>query len=144
VRYTPEPAKVINASYRFTRATDTLAGVNQIDVSGQWPVSAGWYAVGRYNYSFLDGRLLDGLAGFERNAGCWIFRAVVQRVQAAQQVSSTGFFFQLEFNGVGQIGTSDVVQLLTRNVAGYSVTNPRDDALRPPSLQRKLPFEQVY
>jgi LPS-assembly protein len=144
VRYTPEPAKVINASYRFTRATDTLAGVNQIDVSGQWPVSAGWYAVGRYNYSFLDGRLLDGLAGFERNAGCWIFRAVVQKVQAAQQVSSTGFFFQLEFNGVGQIGTSDVVQLLTRNVAGYSVTNPRDDALRPPSLQRKLPFEQVY
>jgi hypothetical protein len=68
----------------------------------------------------------------------------VQRVQAAGQVSSTGFFFQLEFNGVGQIGTSDVVQLLTRNVAGYSVTNPRDDALRPPSLQRKLPFEQVY
>ena len=74
--------------------------------------------MGRYNYSFLDGRLLDGLAGFEHNAGCWIFRAVVQKVQAAQQVSSTGFFFQLEFNGVGQVGTSDVVQLLTRNVRG--------------------------
>ena len=143
-RYTPEPAKVINASYRFTRGTETVAGVSQIDVAAQWPIAAGWYGVGRYNYSFLDGRLLDGLAGFERNAGCWVFRAVVQKVQAAQQVSSTGFFFQLEFNGVGQIGTSDVVQLLTRNVAGYSVTNPVDDALRPPSLQRKLPFEQVY
>jgi LPS-assembly protein len=143
-RFTPEVAKVINASYRFTRATETVAGVNQVDVSAQWPVAAGWYAVGRYNYSFLDGRLLDGLAGFERNAGCWVFRAVAQRVQAAQQVSSTGFFFQLEFNGVGQVGTSDVVQLLTRNVAGYSVTNSRDDALAPPSLQRRLPFEQVY
>ncbi len=143
-RYTPEPAKVISGSYRFTRATETLAAVSQMDVSGQWPVSAGWYAVGRYNYSFLDGRLLDGLAGFERNAGCWVFRAVVQRVQAAQQVASTGFFFQLEFNGVGQIGTSDVVDLLKRNVSGYAVTNPLDDALRPPSLQRKLPFDMVY
>jgi LPS-assembly protein len=143
-RYTPEPAKVINASYRFTRGGETVAGVSQVDISAQWPVAAGWYAVGRYNYSFLDGRLLDGLAGFERNAGCWVFRAVVQRVQAAQQVASTGFFFQLEFNGVGQIGTNDVVQLLTRNVSGYSVTNPRDDALAPPSLRQKLPFEQVY
>ena len=107
-------------------------------------MSAGWYAVGRYNYSFLDRVLLDGLAGFERNAGCWVFRAVVQKVQAAQQVASTGFFFQLEFNGVGQIGTSDVVELLKRNVAGYSVTNPNDDAVRPPSLQRALPFQVVY
>jgi LPS-assembly protein len=143
-RYTPEQAKVVNASYRFTRATETVAGVSQVDVSAQWPVAAGWYAVGRYNYSFLDGRLLDGLAGFERNAGCWVFRAVAQRVQAAQQVSSTGFFFQLEFNGVGQVGTSDVVQLLTRNVAGYSVTNSRDEALAPPSLRQRFPFEQVY
>ena len=143
-RYTPEPAKVLSASYRYTRATETVTGVSQVDVSGQWPVSAGWSAVGRYNYSFLDGRLLDGLAGFERNAGCWVFRAVLQKVQAAQQVTSTGIFFQLEFNGVGQVGTSDVVQLLTRNVAGYSVTNPRDDALTPPSLRRQLPFDMVY
>jgi LPS-assembly protein len=143
-RYTPEPAKLINASYRFTRGSETVAGISQIDVSAQWPVSAGWYAVGRYNYSLLDGKLLDGLAGFERNAGCWVFRAVVQKVQAAQQVTSTGIFFQLEFNGVGQIGTNDVVQLLTRNVSGYSVTNPRDEALRPPSLQPELPFKQVF
>ena len=51
------------------------------------------------------------------------------------------FLFEV---GVGQVGTSDVVQLLTRNVAGYSVTNSRDDALAPPSLRQRLPFEQVY
>jgi LPS-assembly protein len=143
-RYTPELGKVLNGSYRFTRGTPDREAVSQIDLSAQWPLSAGWYGVARYNYSLLDGTLVDGLAGFERNAGCWVFRAVVQRVQAAQQVASTGFFFQLEFNGVGQIGTNDVVQLLTRNVAGYSVTNPRDDALTPPSLRERLPFEQVY
>jgi LPS-assembly protein len=139
VRYNPEVAKVLNASYRFTR--DTL---RQIDLSGQWPVAPGWYAVGRYNYSFLDERLLEGLAGFEYNAGCWVFRAVMQRVQAATQVSSTGFFFQLEFNGVGQVGTEDAVGLLSRSVPGYSVTNPRDRGLAPPSMRRELPFEQVF
>jgi LPS-assembly protein len=139
VRYNPEVAKVLNVSYRFSHQT-----IRQIDLSAQWPVAAGWYGVGRYNYSFLDKRLLEGLAGIEYNAGCWVFRAVVQRVQAATRLSSTGLFFQLEFNGVGQIGTDDAVELLSRNVPGYSVTNPNDPALAPPSLRRRLPFEQVF
>ena len=139
VRYNPEVAKVLNASYRFSRAT-----IRQIDLSAQWPVATGWYAVGRYNYSFLDKRLLEGLAGVEYNAGCWVFRAVVQRVQAATQLSATGLFFQLEFNGVGQVGTDDAVALLSRNVPGYAVTNPKDPALAPPSMRTRLPFEQVF
>jgi LPS-assembly protein len=141
-RYAPEAAKVLNLSYRFN--ADPATPLKQIDVSGEWPVAAGWYAVGRYNYSFLDKRVLEGLAGFEYNAGCWVFRAVVQRIQAAAQVSSTGFYFQLEFNGVGQIGTDEVVTLLRRNVPGYSVTNPRDQALAPRAARPRLPFEQVY
>ena len=138
-RYSPEIAKVINASYRFQRET-----IRQIDLSAQWPVAAGWYGVGRYNYSLLDSRLLEGLAGFEYNAGCWVFRAVVQRVQAATAVASTALVFQLEFNGVGQIGTDEAVELLKRNVPGYSVTNPSDARLAPPSVRPRLPFEQVY
>jgi LPS-assembly protein len=140
IKYAPEVAKVLNASYRFNRANL----VRQIDLATQWPVSAGWYGVARYNYSFLDKRLLEGLAGVEYNAGCWVVRTVVTRVQAAANVSATGFFLQFEFNGVGQIGTDDVVGLLSRNIAGYSVTNPRDPAVVPPSRQRPLPFQQVY
>jgi LPS-assembly protein len=138
-RYSPEPGKVVSASYRFNRNI-----LRQIDLSGQWPVAAGWYAVGRYNYSYLDKRLLEGLAGFEYNAGCWVFRAVMQRVQAAAQVTSTGFFLQLEFNGVGQIGTDNAAALLKRSVPGYSVTNPKDPTLAPPGARPRLPFEQIY
>ncbi|HEY5899147.1 MAG TPA: LPS assembly protein LptD, partial [Burkholderiales bacterium] len=139
LRYAPEIAKVINASYRFQR--DIL---RQVDISGQWPVAAGWYGVGRYNYSLLDHRLLEGLAGAEYNAGCWVFRFVVQRIQAAAQVSSTAIVFQLEFTGVGQIGTAEAVQLLRRDVPGYSVINRTDPALAAPSAQPRLPFEQVF
>jgi LPS-assembly protein len=141
-RYSPETAKVLSASYRFNQ--DPANPLKQVDISGQWPLAPGWYAVGRYNYSLLDKRLVDGVGGLEYNAGCWVFRAVFQRIQAAAQVSSTAFFFQLEFTGVGQIGTDEVITLLKRNVAGYSITNPRDPTLAPPSARKPLPFEQIY
>jgi LPS-assembly protein len=139
LRYSPEIAKVVSASYRFNR--DQL---RQIDISGQWPVATGWYAIGRYNYSFRDSRLLEGLAGLEYNGGCWVFRAVLHRIQAATQLPSTSILFQLEFTGFGEVGTGDVVELLKRNVAGYSVTNPVDSALTPPSARPRFPFEQVF
>ncbi len=138
-RYSPEAAKVVSASYRYNREA-----LKQVDISGQWPVSPGWYAVGRYNYSLLDKRLVDGLGGLEYNAGCWVFRALFQRIQAAAQVSSTAFFFQLEFTGVGQIGTDEIITLLKRNVPGYAITNPRDPSFTPPSVRKPLPFEQIY
>jgi LPS-assembly protein len=142
VRYAPEIAKVVNLSYRFNRDPANL--LRQVDLSGQWPVKPGWYAVGRYNYSFLDRRLLEGTGGIEYNAGCWVFRAVFQRLQAATEVASTGFFFQLELNGLGGIGTDETTNILKRSVPGYAITNPRNQSLVPPSLQPQLPFEQVY
>jgi LPS-assembly protein len=139
LRYSPEIAKVVNASYRYLRGEQRM-----IDLSGQWPFATGWYAVGRYTYSIQDKVLLEGLAGVEHNAGCWVFRAVVQRIQAATQVSSTAFYLQLEFNGLGQVGTGDAADFLRRNLPGYAPTNPANPALAPPSLRRALPFEQVF
>jgi len=139
-RYAPEIAKVINASYRYNRDTT----LKQIDLTGQWPVAAGWYAIGRWNYSVGDSRLLESIAGVEYNAGCWVFRGAFQRLQAAVQTASTGVFFQLEFNGVGGLGFNDVVNMLKRGVEGYAVTNPSEGALVPQSLRPQLPFEQVF
>jgi LPS-assembly protein len=137
--YRPEMTKVLNASYRFQR--DVL---KQVDISAQWPLYPGWYGVGRYNYSIQDKQLLEGLAGIEYNAGCWVFRAVALRVQAAADQVNTAFVIQLEFNGIGTIGTDEAVDILRRNVPGYSVTNPADPTLAPPSSRPRLPFEQTY
>jgi len=139
LRYAPEIAKVLNLDYRFNR--DVL---RQVDLSGQWPVQGGWYAVGRYNYSIRDRRLLEGLAGLEYNGGCWVFRAVYQHVQAATDVTSKAILFQLEFNGLGQIGSNETLNLMRRSVPGYSVTNPRDQTLAPPSLHASPPLEPAF
>lgn len=138
LRYQPEIAKVLNFSYRFNREL-----VRQWDLSGQWPLQGGWYAIGRYNYSLQDRRVLEALGGIEYNGGCWVFRAVAQRVQAATDVTSKAILFQLEFNGLGQIGSNETVNLFRRSVPGYSVTNPRDQTLVPPSLQPVVPFGQA-
>lgn len=138
-RYAPEIAKMVSASYRFNREA-----LRQIDIAGQWPLAPGWYAVGRYNYSLLEGRLLEGIAGLEYNAGCWVFRAVFQRLQAATQTTSTALMFQLEFNGFGGIRSGDVVEFLKRQVPGYAVTNPASGELVPPGMRSRLPFEQVF
>ncbi|HEY6967282.1 MAG TPA: LPS-assembly protein LptD [Burkholderiales bacterium] len=139
-RYAPEIAKVISAGYRYNRETN----IRQVDVAGQWPLATGWYAVGRVNYSIVDARLLEGIGGLEYNAGCWVFRGIVQRLQAATATTSTGFFLQLELNGLGSLGSDDIVTLLKRNVPGYVVTNPTESRLTPPSMRQSLPFQQTY
>ena len=139
-RYSPAIGKALSASYRYQRDNR----LRQLDISGQWPIARGWYAVGRYNYSFYDRRLLEGLAGFEYNAGCWVFRAVVQSIQTTTDSKSTGVYFQIQLNGLGEIGTRDIDTLLQRSVGGYSPTNPRDPTQAPPDLQPGLPFQMQY
>jgi len=140
MRFAPEIAKVISASYRYNRDTN----LRQSDINGQWPVAPGWYAVGRWNYSFSDKKTLEAIAGMEYNAGCWVVRGAVQVLQAATQTTSTGFFFQMEFNGFGSIGSDEIQNLLKRRVPGYAVTNPTQSNLIPPSMQPRLPFDQVF
>jgi LPS-assembly protein len=116
-RYQPEMAKVLNLGYRFTR--DSLS---QTDLSAQWPLGGGWYGVGRYNYSLRDNHLVEGLAGFEYNAGCWIGRLVATRFAAATGTTTNAVFVQLELNGLSRIG-SNPLETLKRNVPGYSSIN---------------------
>lgn len=122
VRYQPELAKVLSASYRFTRDALGVGQVDQVDVAGQWPLSKRWYAVGRYNYSLRDKQLLEGIAGVEYNADCWAARFVVQRLEALSGTANTTFFFQLELNDFANVG-SNPIQLLRRTIPGYGKVN---------------------
>ncbi len=122
-RYQPEYGKVLSASYRYTRDPLTTRGlVDQIDIAGQWPLNARWYAVGRYNYSIKDDRPLETVAGFEYNTGCWSTRFVAQRLEAIAGAPNTTVFLQLELNDFGSIG-SNPIQLLRRTIPGYGKSN---------------------
>ncbi len=112
-RYNPEPGKLMNVGYRYTQQF-----LEQINLSGQWPLSNGWYGVGRFNYSIREKTLIESLAGIEYDAGCWQARAVMQRVETATADANYGLFFQLELGGLASIG-SNPLNLLRRDIPGY-------------------------
>ena len=112
-RYNPEPGKLLNIGYRYTQAF-----LEQLDVSGQWPLSRGWYGVGRYNYSVRESKPIEAVAGIEYDAGCWQARTVIQRVETATAKANYGLFFQLELGGLASIGANPL-NLLRRDIPGY-------------------------
>ncbi|MBP0600235.1 LPS-assembly protein LptD [Herbaspirillum sp. LeCh32-8] len=132
VRWQPAPKRVLNLQYRLDRtyvnpSTGLIDPIRQIDISGQWPVSQRWYAVGRINYSLPDRTVAEGLAGMEYKADCWVFRLVAQRIPTSSTKASTGFFFQLELTGFSKIG-SNPLEAIKSSVPGYQNVNLPDSS----------------
>ena len=121
--YSPVPGSVVNAAYRYARgsidSTDPArSGIEQVDLSSQWPITRNISGLARWNWSTKDRKLLEGLAGFEYNAGCWQVRAVAHRFITATQQYSTSFQIQLELSGLSRIGINPL-ETIRRNISGY-------------------------
>ncbi len=115
--YRPGPGRTLNFGYRFIDQT-----TEQVDVSAQWPLAPRWYGMFRYNYSFQDDKLVEGLAGLEYNGGCWVVRGVFQRLATKEDQSTDAFFLQLELSGMGRIGANPL-DVLKQSVPGYRTSN---------------------
>ena len=120
-RYNPEPGKVLNLSYRFTK--DNL---EQVNLSSQWPIGHSYYGLARMNYSLRENKMIEGLAGIEYDAGCWQSRFVIQQVTTATAQSNYGFFYQLELGGMASVGANPF-RLLTRSIPGYMSSSQLPD-----------------
>ncbi|MEO8119704.1 MAG: LPS-assembly protein LptD, partial [Rhodoferax sp.] len=130
-RYSPGNYRVVTGAYRYQRDVS-----EQLSVGWQWPVNdlwgdrgqdlgAGrgqgdgrWYSVGRLNYSLNEGKLVDAVVGFEYDAGCWLGRAVLERLQTSTTAVSQRIMFQLEFVGFTRLGVSPL-KTLKDNISGY-------------------------
>ncbi len=129
-RYTPGSFRVLSAAYRRQKGVS-----EQLDLGWQWPLSGvmgetpeavpgralgpgQWYGVGRMLYSMRDNELVDVIAGFEYDAGCWLGRIVLERVQTSSTQTDRRIMFQLELNGFSRVGASSL-QTLEANVPRY-------------------------
>jgi LPS-assembly protein len=110
--------KVVNAEYRYQRDSFRNA-----DLSGQWPLSARWYGVGRISYSLKDKKLLESLIGLEYKADCWVFRMGASRFVTAAQTTSTPIFFQIELNGLSRLGFGNPLESFNKSIPGYTRLN---------------------
>jgi LPS-assembly protein len=105
-----------------------LSELKQFDFSTQWPVTDTLTFLGRWNYSLVDKKTLEAVAGIEYNAGCWVLRVVGQRLTTTTQTNSTSIYLQIELNGLARFGTNPL-EMLRRSVPGYQRTN--DPTLSP-------------
>ncbi|MEY4345077.1 MAG: hypothetical protein RL032_909 [Pseudomonadota bacterium] len=130
-RYNPGNYRVVNAAYRFQRNVS-----EQVDVSWQWPLGdllggrsspaaldsvvgpGRYYGVGRLNYSLNERRLVDTVLGVEYDAGCWLARFVLERVQTSTSTATQRLYFQLEFVGFTRLGV-DPRKTLAQNISRY-------------------------
>jgi len=130
-RWSPGNYRVISAAYRRKQGLSEA-----LDVGWQWPLNdlwgdkgqdlgpgmgqgeGRWYSVGRLNMSLRDNRLVDAIVGLEYDAGCWLGRVVVERLQAGTSNSNKRVLFQLEFVGFTRVG-SNALQTLKQNIPRY-------------------------
>lgn len=137
IRWQPGPKKVVNLAFRLDHNNFDTTNSNvdlrnkylkQVDVSAQWPLANRWYGVGRVNYSLQEKRAVEGLLGLEYKADCWVFRMVAQRLPTSSQRVSTGYFFQLELNGLSSLGSNPMAALRS-SVPGYQNVNQPDSII---------------
>ena len=150
-RYNPTPYRVFNVAYRLNQGVS-----EQVDMGWQWPINDlwgggdreaesawtrtrgqglgpdRWYSVGRMNFSLTEKRLVDTIIGFEYDAGCWLGRVVLQRLQSSVTTASTQLMFQLEFSGLARVGASPL-QSLRNNITNYQFL--RDHTEQPSRFQ---------
>ncbi|MGN6315868.1 LPS-assembly protein LptD [Trinickia sp.] len=128
--YSPSDRRVVNVAYRYTRANTTLDNtpINQILLSGEWPITHRIYAVGRFNYDLKGHRLVDGLVGFQYDADCWILGIGAQRYanglnSSGQHTSATRVLAQLTLKGLSSVDNG-LMAAFRAGVAGYQPPPP--------------------
>jgi LPS-assembly protein len=134
-RFTPEPGKVFNASYRqVINPSSGVYDVKQYLVSTQWPLTSGWSALASYNYDLYKRQDIESMIGAQYDAGCWTTQMMFHRLQLATNEESTDtFFIMLEIGDLGSFGQGDKASLfekMNRTVQGSSFASDLPDEFR--------------
>ena len=140
-RYNPGHYRTVSAAYRYQRESS-----EQLELAWQWPLNdlwgdpgqnlgpgrgqgeGRWYSVGRLNYSVNERKLVDAVLGFEYDAGCWLGRAVLERLQTSTSSATQRIMLQLEFVGFTRLGVNPL-RTLKNNIPSYQ--NLRERTLPP-------------
>lgn len=104
----------------------------QSDISFRWPILNQWYAVGRWQYSWLYNNTQESFVGVEKENCCWRFRLIGRRyvnnfntvvgasTQLAEATSQTGVFFQVELKGLTGLGEK-LDKFFEQSIFGYRI-----------------------
>lgn len=114
LQYMPNSRSIVNIAYRYLDPT-----LKQSDISFLWPLGRRWHIIGRRNYSLLDHRALETLAGLEYQSCCWRAR-IVNRRYVNDDLGETreNLYIQFELKGLTGIGDG-LESVLEQGILGY-------------------------
>jgi LPS-assembly protein len=139
IQYNNRQNQILNLAYRYRKDqyintcapssagqnyfTNNFGCLNLTDVSMRLPILAGWYAIGRWQYSFLNNVTTESFFGFERETCCWRFALLGRRFlntinSAGEAQSNNAVFFQFELKGLTTL-SDDVDKFLERSISGF-------------------------
>ncbi len=142
IRYSPTNYRLITAGFRF----DRQLSANMLDMAWQWPINDlwgdkgvdngpgrglgenRWYTVARINYNKDTAQIGDAIVGLEYDAGCWLGRIALQRIQITSTTVNQSIMFQIEFDGFSKVGSTPF-SLLKQTIPRYQ--NLRDPLADP-------------
>ena len=99
IQYRPAKNKIASLAYRYNKSVQ-----EQVDASGQWPLSARWVVMGRWNYALAEERVLQSYAGFEYTSCCWAFRITKGKRILSDGNTDSPLLFELELTGLAKLG----------------------------------------
>jgi len=128
--------ELFNIGYLYRKnplITNGSNDITQSDISFRWPIYDNWYALGRWQYSWLYNRTQDALFGVEKENCCWRFRIALRHYinninnnpnafpSSTSVVAGTaqdGIFFQIELKGLTGIG-DNLDNFFQKTIYGY-------------------------
>jgi len=119
LHYLDDERRIFNFTHRYNRDVS-----EQTELSTRWPITSHLSLVGRWQYSLLHNRTMEGFGGFEYDGCCYVLRVVGRRYvdQIEDEEANEAVFVQLELKGLNSFG-SDIVSLLDEGIFGYSYDN---------------------
>jgi len=116
LHYLDDDRRIFNIAHRYNRNVS-----EQTEISTRWPITRHLSLVGRWHYSLLHNRTMEGFGGFEYDGCCYVVRVVGRRYvnEIDDEEPNDAIFVQLELKGLSSFG-SDIVSLLDEGIFGYS------------------------
>lgn len=141
LKFRNQPDQIFDIGYRYRRKTphdqSSLAQytISQSDISFRLPLLAGWYGLGRWQYSFNFGKTTESFIGIEKETCCWRLRVIGRRYingatttnfLAPDAKQENAVFVQLELKGLTSFG-NQIDRFLKRTLNGYQPASYFDD-----------------
>ena len=100
LHYRPTADSIVNLGYRYT--DNPLEELT--DISAQWPLSARWTGIARWNYSLPESRTVQAYAGLQYTSCCWAVRIAARHRLQVDSTVDTSVLFEFDLSGLAKMG----------------------------------------